>query len=313
MEAGHVSALHRFKTRQMINPGDFPVEVVLDHKCLLGEGPVWDPDKRTISWVDILEGEIHEFDTAQKSHRIIPVYQMIGSIALCTNGNYIAALQNGFVSIDRESGEIKEVIDPESHLPGNRFNDGKCDPAGRFWAGSMSLSENTNSGSLYQLENNYSCIKRMEGLTISNGLAWSIDHRTLYFIDTPTFEVIAFDYDKKTGSIANKRRVIEIEKKDGYPDGMTIDTAGMLWIAHWDGWQVTRWNPENGRKIGKLVLPVAKITSCVFGGENLGDLYISSAKRGLDKNELETQPLAGSLFIWADCGFNGVPAFVFKA
>lgn len=296
----------------MIKAANFPVDVVVDHKCLLGEGPLWDPAQKTISWVDILNGEIHEFDLIRKSHRIIPVNQMIGSIALCTNGNYIAALQGGFAFIDRKSGNIKEIFDPEAHLPGNRFNDGKCDPAGRFWAGTMSLSETANAGSLYQLGKNKFCKKMMGDLTISNGLAWSLDHQTLYFIDTPTFEVVAFDYNKKTGSIADKRRVIKIEKNFGCPDGMTIDSEGMLWIAHWDGWQLTRWNPRNGRQTGQLALPVAKITSCTFGGEKLGDLYISTARTGLNKSELEEQPLAGSLFVWANCGFNGLPAFVFE-
>ena len=287
-------------------------DVVVEHKCFLGEGPVWDAKRKVICWLDILNGEIHEYATEQKMHKVIPVHQMIGSLAVCTNGNFIAALQNGFAFIDKISGEIKMIADPESYLSNNRFNEGKCDPAGRFWAGTMSLSEEPNAGSVYVVEKDLSITKRIESVTISNGLAWSINHKTFYFIDTPTFEVAAYDYNKYSGHISNKRTIIKIASEDGYPDGMTIDNEGMLWIAHWDGWQVTRWNPVSGEKIHSIQLPVSKVTSCTFGGENYGDLYITSAKIGLREDELEKQPLAGSLFVLRNCGFQGMPAFEFE-
>ncbi|MHB1921247.1 MAG: SMP-30/gluconolactonase/LRE family protein [Chitinophagaceae bacterium] len=288
------------------------LKVVLDHKCLLGEGPIWDVKRKVICWVDILNGEIHEYEPQQKKHIIIPVHQMIGSLAVCTNGNFITALHHGFAFIDRISRKIKIIAAPELHLPNNRFNDGKCDPAGGFWAGTMSISEEPNAGSVYVIEKDLSVTKKMESVSISNGMAWSVDHQKFYYIDTPTFEVVAFDYDKNTMQIFNKKTVIKILKEDGYPDGMTIDHEGMLWIAHWDGWQITRWDPNNGEKLGCIELPVARVTSCTFGGENLEDLYITSARVGLSKDELEKQPLAGSLFIARNCGFQGMPAFEFE-
>jgi len=203
-------------------------------------------------------------------------------------------LQNGFAFIDRASGEVKMIANPENHLPCNRFNDGKCDPAGRFWAGTMSLSEEPNAGNVYVLENKLAHTKTIEDVTISNGMAWSLDHQTFYYIDTPTLEIVAYDYE------------------EGYPDGMTIDNECMFWIAHWDGWQVTRWDPNTGEKLYRIKLPVAKVTSCTFGGENLEDLYITSAKIGLTKEELEKQPLAGSLFVMRNCEFKGMPAFEFE-
>ena len=262
------------------------LEIVVNQTCLLAESPVWDAKHKVICWVDILKGEIHEYSPEQKTHRTIEVHQMIGSIAVCTNGNFTAALQNGFAFIDRTTGEVKMIADLENHLPSNRFNDGKCDPTGRFWAGTMSLSEEPNAGSVYVIEKDLSITKRIESVTISNGMAWSVDHQTFYYIDTPTFEVVAYDYDKSTGQIINKKTVIKIPKEDGYPDGMTIDNKGMLWMAHWDGWQVTRWNPNSGEKLCCIELPVARVTSCIFGGENLEDLYITSAKVGLTKDEL---------------------------
>lgn len=296
----------------MLKTTDFQIDVVVDHKSLLGEGAVWDFQRKVIYWIDILNGEIYEYEPKQKTYRTIPVYQKIGSLAVCTDGNFIVALQNGFAFIDKTSGEIKMIADPESHLPNNRFNDGKCDPGGRFWAGTMSLSKEPNAGSVYVVDIALSITKKIENVTISNGLAWSVDHQTFYLIDTPTFEIASYNYDESSGQISNKKIVIEIPKEDGYPDGMTIDNEGMLWIAHWDGWQVTRWNPNNNEKLSCIRLPVARVTSCTFGGENLEDLYITSAKDGLLKEELEEQPLAGSLFIIRKCGFKGMPAFEFK-
>ncbi len=291
---------------------DLQMDIVVEHKCLLAEGPVWDAQRNMIYWVDILNGGIHEFSPEQKTHKTIPVHQMIGAVAVCTNGNFIAALQNGFAFIDRVSGEIKIIEDPESHLPANRFNDGKCDPAGRFWAGTMSLKDEPNMGNVYTIENDVKAIKKIEAVSISNGMAWSLDHQTFYYIDTPTLEIKAYDYEKTTGVISNKRIIIKIAIEEGYPDGMTIDNEGMLWIAHWGGWQVTRWNPASGEKLYSIKLPVAKVTSCTFGGEGLEDLYITSAKVGLTEDELKEQPLAGSLFVIHNCGFKGMPAFEFE-
>ncbi len=296
----------------MPESNNLPIDIVVNHSALLGEGPVWDASRKLICWIDILNGEIHEFSTVQKTHRTIPVHQMIGSFAVCTNGNFIAALQNGLAFINRVSDEIKMISDPESHLPNNRFNDGKCDPAGRFWAGTMSLTEEPGAGNVYMMSNSLEPIKKISDVTISNGMAWSLDHRTFYYIDTPTSEIVAYDYDKASGEISNKRLVLKIAPEEGYPDGMTIDNEGMLWIAHWDGWQVTRWNPVSGEKLYQVQLPAAKITSCTFGGENLDDLYITSAKVGLSVDELKNQPLAGCLFVIKNCGFKGLNAVEFN-
>lgn len=312
MAAGPVLVHHLFNTKLMPGRINLQIDVVVDHTCILGEGPVWDAKRNVICWIDILNGIIHQYSPQQKTRTTIPVYQMIGSIAVCTNGNFIAALQNGFAFIDRESGEIKMIADPECHLPNNRFNEGKCDPAGRFWAGTMSLSEDGGAGSVYAIHNDLKHVKKISDVTISNGMAWSADHQIFYYIDTPALEIVAYDYEKETGHISNKRAIIKIADKDGYPDGMTIDSDGMLWIAHWDGWQVTRWNPQNSVKLNTIQLPVAKVTSCTFGGDKFEDLYITSAKVGLTENELEQQPLAGSLFVIHNCGFNGIPAFEFK-
>ena len=286
-------------------------EIVVDHRCLLGEGPVWDKNHQSICWVDILRGEIHEYSPAKNLHKTISVSQMIGAIAICRNGHFIGALKNGFGFIDRKSGTITMISNPEAQLPGNRFNDGKCDPAGRFWAGTMSHSDEPEKGSLYLLDKDLTVTLKIEGVSISNGLAWSPDQDTFYYIDTPTRKVAAFHFDKTDGKIENKRYVIQFLNNEGTPDGMTIDSEGMLWIAHWDGWQVSRWNPATGEKIKTILLPVSRVTSCCFGGKNLDELYITSASTGLSDDQLRKEPLAGSLFVIKNTGFHGLTPFEF--
>ncbi len=287
-------------------------EVVLDYKCLLGEGPVWDAKRKVICWIDILNGHIHQYSIESKKHTTIQLNEMVGSIAICSDGTFIAGLKSGFAFIDRESKKIQRITDPEAHLPNNRFNDGKVDPEGRFWAGTLSLTEEPKAGNLYVLEKDLSVSKKIGSVTISNGLAWSPDQKTMYYIDTPTSEIVSFHYEKGTGEISDRKVIIKIPRQDGYPDGMTIDSEGMLWIAHWDGWQVSRWNPQTGEKINKISMPVARVTSCTFGGDNLEDLYITTARKELTEEQLEKQPLAGSLFVLRNCGAKGMPAFEFE-
>ncbi|MBS1667021.1 MAG: SMP-30/gluconolactonase/LRE family protein [Bacteroidetes bacterium] len=295
-----------------MNSTKWKVEKLVEHSCLLGEGPVWDEKTKTICWVDILNGMIHDYSPINGKMKSLELHEMIGSLAICTDGHFMAALQNGFAFIDRATGNIKRIADPESHLPENRFNEGKCDPAGRFWAGTMALSEEDGKGNMYLLHEDLAISQKMSGVSISNGLAWSIDDRTMYYIDSPSFEVVAFDYEKSSGQISNKRTVIKIGKEEGSPDGMTIDNEGMLWVAHWGGWQVARWDPNTGKKLLSIPVPVERVTSCTFGGDHFEDLFISTAKVGLDEKGLAKQPMAGFLFVVRNCGFKGMPAVEFK-
>lgn len=288
------------------------IEAVHPQKSELGEGPIWDSHNNAICWVDILNGKIHELSLSNASYQDYTIGHMVGCVALCDDGNFIFASTEGIGFLDRKTEEITYLDNPEEHLPKNRFNDGKCDPMGRLWVGSMSLSEAPGAGSVYMFEKGQSK-KRIDKTTISNGLAWNSDHDTFYFIDTPTKTVASYDFDKITGTISEKKIVIEIPEpeKEGFPDGMTIDAEGMLWIAHWGGWQVTRWNPKNGELLQRIKMPVAKITSCTFGGKDLKDLYVTSAKVDVTDEELKDQPLAGSLFVVKNLGCQGVEPFLY--
>lgn len=274
-------------------------ELEYENQALLGEGPVWDHRAQRLYWVDIEGFNVHVYDPATREHGVLNVGQFVGSLAVRQAGGLIAALKSGFALLDPATGALTSLADAESHLPGNRFNDGKCDPAGRFWAGSLSLDEENGQGkgNLYCLYADHSVQLKVPGVWISNGLVWTHDARTMYYIDSPTQQVVAYDYDLATGNIANPRVVINVPAREmGYPDGMTIDEEGMLWIAHWDGGHVCRWNPQTGEELAEITVPVSRPTSCVFGDEDFGTLYITSARTRLSEEKLAGQPLAGSLF-----------------
>ncbi|MEY2948959.1 MAG: hypothetical protein RLZZ248_160 [Bacteroidota bacterium] len=282
-----------------------------DIKADLGEGPVWDEKNQVIYWLDILNGLIHEYEFETGMSKYFSVGEMIGSYALTDKGNMIIASKSGIGYIDKTKGNYQLLAAPEKHLPNNRFNDGKCDPQGRFWAGSMSLIGEKEVGTLYKFENSIA-IPMIKGVSISNGLAWSLDSKIMYYIDTPTRQVVGYDFDMEQGQISNKRVIITLDKDSGYPDGMTIDAEGMLWIAHWDGWRISRWNPSSGNLLMEIKMPAAQITSLTFGGENLETLFVTSAKTGLDHSNLESQPLAGSIFEIIGLEIKGITSTRFK-
>jgi sugar lactone lactonase YvrE len=285
-------------------------ELILDAKAQLGEGPSWDAATRTLYWIDIYSGEIHACSPETGSDRVIPVGEPVGCLAPANVGGLIIASQSGIARLDPETGLRKTLTNPEAHLPGNRFNDGKCDPAGRFLAGTMDNAEVEASGSLYSLSPDGTLKTLRRGVRISNGLAWSPDHATLYYIDTPTRAVMAFAYDLATGDISQPRKAVHVPEELGWPDGMTADTQGNLWIAMWGGAALTKWDPASGRLLQKIPVPALNVTSCAFGGERMTDLYITSARKGMDSEQLVQYPRTGGLFrLRTDV--KGMPTFSF--
>ena len=287
-----------------------PVELILDAKAILGEGAAWDAGRKRLYWVDISGEKVHIYNPANGSDRAISVGQPVGTLAPRQKGGLVLAMEKGLYFLDEESGELEFISDPESDLAGNRFNDGKCDPAGRFWGGTMSTIGQKKAGSLYRMDQDLSVHKLVEGITTSNGLIWSLDRRTMYYIDTPTMEVSALDYNNESGAISNRRVAVRVPEGQGNPDGMTIDAEGMLWVAMWQGWQVNRYNPQTGEKLMSIPVPVERVTSVAFGGDNLDELYITTARLQLEGAALEDQPHAGGLFK-ARPGVRGVEGFSF--
>ncbi|TFG89373.1 MAG: SMP-30/gluconolactonase/LRE family protein [Hyphomicrobiales bacterium] len=271
-------------------------EVAVPAQATLGEGVNWDPNRQCLYWVDILEKELHVYDPAADSDRCINVGQYIGAAVPTAAGDVMLALHHGFYRLDLEMEALTPVCDPEADLPENRFNDGKCDPAGRFWAGTMQLEGRGTTGALYRMDTDLSVHKQLGDVGISNGLAWSPDHATMYYIDTVTSEVAAFDYDLADGAIANRRAVITFTAEMGHPDGMTIDTEGMLWVCFFGGGRIARYNPGTGEALDEIRFPVSNVSNCVFGGSDLDTLYVSTARLTLSDAQLAEQPLAGSVF-----------------
>ena len=289
----------------------FKARCVFDGKATLGEGPGWDEQRQALVWVDIEQGKICRFYPGQQRNVCWSAGQREGFVVQTQTDALLAGGQQGLFLLDPSSGQLQKLEHPEAHLPDNRFNDAKCDPQGRLWAGTMSCLETAGVGHLYCMDLEGKVSAQLDGITISNGLAWSQDQRTMYYIDTPTRRIDALDFDSETGSISQRRSAFEIPDGMGYPDGMTIDAQGRLWVALWAGWGVGCWDPTSGELLGKVELPVECVTSCCFGGPDYQTLYITTASRDLDKEGWVQQPLAGGLFA-AEVGVGGGASQVYQ-
>jgi len=285
-------------------------ELLVDGRAELGEGPAWHTAANQLYWVDIHAGNLHIFDPQSKTDSWISLGEPVGCVAPCQNGDLVIALRSGFATLNLSTQKLTRLVNPEEHRPGNRFNDGKCDPAGRFLAGTMDDAEKEASGSLYSYSPGGSLKTLLTGVRISNGLAWSPDYQTFYHIDTPMRQVTAFDYDPAAGNIANPRPAVIVPPELGWPDGMTSDAEGMLWVAMWGGAKLTRWDPATGQLLEAIPIPAFNVTSCVFGGPHLTDLYITSARKGMRAEQLAKYPLSGGLFR-IQTNSQGMPTFAF--
>lgn len=281
---------------------------VTDTRATLGEGPIWLGEK--LAWVDIIEKRVYVYNPETGEERRYQLDEMVGTVVPRESGGFVVALEKGMAFLDDETGAVETISGARATSSGTRFNDGKCDPAGRFWAGTMGLGGEPGMGALYVLHPDGRFEKKVEPVTISNGICWRADAEVMYYIDTPTQQVVAYEFDNATGAISNPRAVVEIDPSEGGPDGMAIDADGNLWIALWGGSAVVCHDPETGKRLHKIEVPASRVTACAFGGADLQDLYITTARVGLSPEELEEQPLAGSLFI-TRAPVRGVPSFSF--
>ena len=280
-------------------------EILIDAHALVGEGPIWDADANVLWWVDIMSSELYAYDPQTGENREWNVGQHVGTVVQRASGGLMLAVQDGFAAFDPASGALEMLAEPEAHLPGNRFNDGKCDPAGRFWAGSMAYEDQSDQGSVYRMDTDHSVDRMIGDIGISNGIIWSLDSRTMYYTDSLDFAIRAYDYDVATGGIDNERVIIDIPKAMGFADGFTIDEEGMLWVAHYGAGRVRRWNPDTATVLAEIDLPAAGVTACAFGGPGLDQLFITSASLRLSDAEKAQQPHAGGLFV-AEVGVRGL-------
>ena len=269
------------------------MDCIADVKAVLGEGPVWVEREQALYWVDIPERLVFRW-SHDKGARTIPVAHHICSLLPRAAGGFIGGGYDGFLKIAQDLS-VQVIADPEPDLPANRFNDGKVDRSGRFWAGTMDRHEREASGSLYRLDHDLSWTCIDSGYRVTNGPAFSLDGRTMYHSDSALQIIYAFDL-AADGSAANRRVFARFDGAQGYPDGMTVDAENCLWVAFWDGWCVRRLSPA-GDILQEVRVPVQRPTSCAFGGPDFIQLFITSARRGLSPDQLASQPLAGGLFM----------------
>lgn len=282
------------------------MQCIADVKATLGEGPVWVAREHALYWVDIPERRVFRWTEAE-GVRIVPVAQHVCSLLPRAGGGFVGGGYDGLLTIGSDF-TINVVSDPEPELPRNRFNDGKIDRQGRFWAGTMDRTEQEASGSLYRVEHDFTWQRIDSGYRVTNGPAFSLDGRVMYHTDSARQTVYAFALDD-AGNASDRRTHLHFGEGHGYPDGMTVDAEGCLWIAFWDGWCVRRFSP-GGEQLAELSIPVQRPTSVAFGGPDLDQLFITSARRDLPDEELIRQPLAGGTFM-CQPGVRGVAELPF--
>lgn len=287
-------------------------ELILDSQSQLGEGALWQYKTGELYWIDIEAGLFHIFNPKSGENRTVDTGQRIGTVVPDLHGNALAALQDGIYRVDIPSGALTPVAgvlyDPTRY----RYNDGKCDAGGRLYVGSMVLDAPPQTGALYMLDTDCTITEKIGGLTISNGIVWSLDNQRVYFIDTRTQQIARYVYDSDTGDLVFRDVAVTIPDNMGHPDGMSIDSDGMLWVAHFGGFGVYRWNPENGELLEKIDLPCPNVTSCAFGGDDLRTLYITTARHKMSADDLRVYSRAGGLFA-VKTAVQGVPCNFYGA
>ncbi|HEX5789602.1 MAG TPA: SMP-30/gluconolactonase/LRE family protein [Luteolibacter sp.] len=277
-------------------------EPVGQQRCQWGEGPVW--WNGALYYVDIEGRRVHRFDPKSGLESSWDAGQRVGTVVPRAKGGLVIAGDHGFAFLDETSGALTPIADPEPDLPDNRFNDGKCSPDGRFFAGTINLKKQSGAAKLYRLDADLSVHEAFGPVTNSNGIVWSLDGRVTYYIDTPRREVLAFDYEN--GCLLNPRSAFSTGHIDASPDGMAIDANGNLWIAFCHGGCVSCFDPANGNELRRITIPALETTACAFGGPKLEDLYVTT---GIHKTAKEEH--AGRLFVIRDLGVRGVPAQTF--
>jgi sugar lactone lactonase YvrE len=291
-----------------VPPERWPAELVLDARALLGEGPVWDEATGVLYWVDIDRCAIHRFDPVSGEDDAVDTGEPVGSVALRSGGGLVAACKSGFALLDGWGSPLQPFVAVEADRDETRMNDGACDSRGRFWAGTMHAGLEPCHGSLYRLDPDATVTRMLGDVSISNGVGWSPDETTMYYVDTPTGGIDAFDFDADAGTIGRRRRLVTIDPADGSPDGLVVDADGCLWVGLWEGWAVRRYAVD-GELLGVVDVPAARVTKCAFGGPDLDDVFVTTAAP--DEPD-PAQPHAGGLFR-ASIGVRGEPARRFAA
>src|SRR5205823_940907 len=291
-----ISRYHHSQTRGGVASVD--AACIVDCRNVLGEGALWCPIEQRLWWIDISNPSLWSWQPATKKVEHWPLPKPPGSFALRKNGGFLFAFRSGIATLTRPGDDLDWVDGLE--LGDERFNDGKTDRAGRFWAGTLDRKLGSPIGRLYRISPGLEVKAVDQGFTISNGIGWSPDNRVMYFTDTPSRRIYRYDFDLASGAVSNRRVFVEAEPGHGGPDGMTVDAEGFVWSAQFDRWCIHRYAPD-GKLERSVRLPVQRPTTCMFGGADLGTLFVTSASF-----DVEGQPQAGGLFALQP-GVRGLP------
>jgi sugar lactone lactonase YvrE len=289
------------------------VRVCSRFPSLHGEGPRWHAERQQLLWVDIPAGLVHRASIGEGGDlEVVRTHDLgrhVGAVVPVAGGGYVVAAATGFVHLD-DDGTITELVQPEAGRSDVRMNDAVCDPMGRLWAGTMAYDETRGAGRLYRLGLDGTCVLVLDGLTISNGMGWSPDGRTMYLADSGEGVVYAFDLDLATGDLSRQRTLVHTTSR-GVPDGLAVDDQGDLWVALWEGGAIARYD-ANGSLRATITVPVDRPTSCAFGGADRATLFVSTSRDGLDAAAMARQPDAGHVFRVDALGVTGPPCTPYR-
>lgn len=285
---------------------------VLNARALLGECPRWHAESSSLYWIDIAGKTLNCWQTETGQTATLPLPEEPGCFAFRQSGGLVAAMKSGFVFIDSlESGQITPITDPEKDKTHNRFNDGRCDARGRFWAGSVYPPKDKSDAWIYCLASDLSCTRKAGPLLTSNGIAFSPDNRTFYYSDTPEHVIYACEYDLESGEVANRRVFHRFPFGEGRPDGCAVDEEGCYWTALYAGGRVVRLSP-GGVILEEVAIPAKYPTMVAFGGSDYSILYVTTCRQACSEDELEEYPESGDIFAF-EAGVKGIEEYRFAS
>lgn len=285
--------------------------LALEHEATLGEGAIWNHQSQELLWIDIMQSKLHFFNPVTKINRSLTMPSHIGTVVPINKSEAVVALRDGIYTLETSSGALNVLSEEERDLPTNRFNDGKCDPSGRLWVGSMAYDKTPKAAALYMIDGEGNSRLKIDDISVSNGIVWSSNKKNMYYIDSATGKIVSYTYQDLNGNISEPKTVVTFDSSIGFLDGMAIDENDNLWVGIWNGNKVICFDHITGEIISEVVVPAHNITACAFGGKNLDTLYITTAREDMTPKELQEYPLAGSVFKVVP-GVKGVKSAFFK-